>query len=161
MPRLAQTINKEFIVSSVKDLSTVAKWLKTELNAPSLILLKGQLGTGKTALAKSFLSQFDIPEQEVKSPTYNLINLFIQGGRQFAHLDLYRLPGHDQFLLEEIKELLFTPNTVMLIEWPEKIDLTEVMLDLRQLITVELEFTENNCRKIRIHVKNQHKDAKN
>jgi tRNA A37 threonylcarbamoyladenosine biosynthesis protein TsaE len=69
-------------------------------------------------------------------------------------LDLYRLEQHDPFLLEEIKELATHKQSIILIEWPEKIDLPETIPGVQQIIEINLAFTTKNFRKISLYVRN-------
>jgi tRNA threonylcarbamoyladenosine biosynthesis protein TsaE len=85
---------------------------------PLLITLHGELGAGKTTLVSGLLTAlgFDGP---VRSPTYTLIEPYELAGRQFYHLDLYRLT--DPMQLEElgVRDLM-QPGAVLLVEWPER-----------------------------------------
>lgn len=143
------------IVRNLTELAQLAEKIGEALNLPTLILLKGELGTGKTAFTKKLLSQFGIAENKVKSPTFSLINLYQAEKYSFAHLDLYRLDRHDPFILEEIKELSADKAKVILIEWPEKMDLSDLTNLFKQIISIEIKFDQNNFRKFDIYVKNQ------
>lgn len=80
--------------------------------------LHGDLGAGKTTLVRGVLRGLGF-EGRVKSPSYGLIESYAVRGIEVHHLDLYRLgdPGELDFIgLED----LLTPNSVLLIEWPER-----------------------------------------
>jgi len=132
-------------------------FLVDSLRFPSLILLHGNLGAGKTTLAKFLLQQLGIPLNEVKSPTYSLINNFqvtFQGKKlQINHLDLYRLEKHDPLLLEEIAQLLEEQNSLTLVEWPEKLDLKSLITDALQTVKIDLRLLENHHREITVEIK--------
>jgi tRNA threonylcarbamoyladenosine biosynthesis protein TsaE len=81
------------------------------------IFLRGELGAGKTALARGFLRGCGHAGR-VPSPTYTLVEPYTCGNYELFHMDLYRLsdPGELEYLgLEELD----TPGKLLLIEWPE------------------------------------------
>jgi tRNA threonylcarbamoyladenosine biosynthesis protein TsaE len=81
------------------------------------IYLHGELGAGKTALARSLLQGCGHAGR-VPSPTYTLVEPYECAGLRFFHMDLYRLadPGELEYL--GIDELA-GPGSVLLVEWPE------------------------------------------
>lgn len=85
---------------------------------PLIITLQGELGAGKTTLVSGLLAAFG-HRGSVRSPTYTLIEPYDLAGRQFYHLDLYRLT--EPLQLEElgIRDLL-QPGAIVLVEWPER-----------------------------------------
>ena len=84
-------------------------------------LLEGDLGSGKTTLAR-YLIQYLGSEEHVTSPTYSLINEYewIRNGERFKffHLDLYRLETVEELLDIGFEELL-DGDDMLFIEWPE------------------------------------------
>lgn len=91
--------------------------LAAEVTAPKVVLLVGQLGTGKTTFAKGLISGLGAArEEEVTSPSFTLVH---QYGAVY-HIDLYRIePGRDMETLG--LDDVFRRNAVVLIEWGEKI----------------------------------------
>ena len=86
--------------------------------APSVLYLRGDLGTGKTTFARGFLRQLGVDTQ-VRSPTYTLLELYPGATLTALHLDLYRLRSPAE--LEELGLRDWAqPRHVWLIEWPEK-----------------------------------------
>jgi tRNA threonylcarbamoyladenosine biosynthesis protein TsaE len=84
----------------------------------ALILLIGNLGAGKTTLAKGIISGLGAAEpEEVASPTFTLIHEY--GGGRVYHVDLYRLDTTQQVATLGLEEIL-DREAVVLIEWAER-----------------------------------------
>ncbi|MDR3739170.1 MAG: tRNA (adenosine(37)-N6)-threonylcarbamoyltransferase complex ATPase subunit type 1 TsaE [Terracidiphilus sp.] len=114
----------EFITHSGADTIEVGRKLAQILQPPQLLLLKGDLGTGKTTLVKGIAQALDAAEpDEVTSPTFTLIHEYdgTQEGRSIKlfHLDVYRLEGERQLETLGLDELL-TNDALVLVEWGEK-----------------------------------------
>jgi tRNA threonylcarbamoyladenosine biosynthesis protein TsaE len=92
--------------------------LARELPSRGVVLLIGNLGAGKTALAKGIVSGLEaaVPE-EVASPTFTLIHEY--GGGRVYHVDLYRLDEPREVATLGLDEL-FEREALVLIEWGER-----------------------------------------
>jgi len=111
-----------FDIMSLRQLKKVCRQIAMEVSKPSIILLQGRLGSGKTTFTKYFCQYYGININTVKSPTFSLINVYQTAENQkIFHIDLYRLNKIDAILSEEIKEIITDPQNITLIEWPEKI----------------------------------------
>lgn len=86
--------------------------------ASALIHLCGDLGAGKTTLSRGFIQACGHPGQ-VKSPTYTLMESYVLDGVTIHHLDLYRLSDPEELEYLGLDELE-NPNTLVLVEWPER-----------------------------------------
>lgn len=112
---------ENFITHSADETFELAYQLGEAINDPAVFLLQGDLGAGKTVFAKGIAAGLDIDPAEVNSPTFTLINQH-EGRRRLYHLDLYRLEGNLDELLElGLEEMLGDQNAVVLIEWPERL----------------------------------------
>jgi tRNA threonylcarbamoyladenosine biosynthesis protein TsaE len=114
----------EFTTQNGADTVAVGRKLVDLLKPPQLLLLRGELGTGKTTLVKGIAQALDAAEpDEVTSPTFTLIHEF-DGSRngqpvKLYHLDVYRLEGERQLETLGIDDLL-TPDALVVVEWGEK-----------------------------------------
>jgi tRNA threonylcarbamoyladenosine biosynthesis protein TsaE len=114
----------EFTTQSGAGTIEVGRKLARLLAPPQLLLLRGDLGTGKTTLVKGLAQALDAAEpDEVTSPTFTLIHEYdgALDGRpvKLYHLDVYRLEGERQLETLGLDELL-TPDALVLVEWGDK-----------------------------------------
>ena len=118
-----------------------------KLKAKSKILLKGQIGTGKTSLVKGIAQGLQIKEN-ITSPTFALSHHYDSGKIPLIHMDLYRsentVSAKELFLEEE--EELEQNNGIMIIEWPEKI----ISL-VEDYWLIEINYIEGSGRKLKIY----------
>jgi tRNA threonylcarbamoyladenosine biosynthesis protein TsaE len=114
----------EFTTKSGADTIEVGRKLAGLLLPPQLLILSGDLGTGKTTLVKGIAQALDAADpDEVTSPTFTLLHEY-DGAREgkpvkLFHLDVYRLEGERQLESLGLDELL-TPDALVLVEWGEK-----------------------------------------
>jgi tRNA threonylcarbamoyladenosine biosynthesis protein TsaE len=114
----------EFTTKSGADTIAVGRKLVDLLKPPQLLLLRGELGTGKTTLVKGIAQALDAAEpDEVTSPTFTLLHEY-DGTRKgkpvkLYHLDVYRLESERQLETLGIDDLL-TPDALVFVEWGDK-----------------------------------------
>jgi tRNA threonylcarbamoyladenosine biosynthesis protein TsaE len=114
----------EFTTQSGADTIEVGRKLVKLLKPPQLLLLRGDLGTGKTTLVKGIAQALDAAEpDEVTSPTFTLLHEYdgtLQGKPvKLYHIDVYRLEGERQLETLGLDELL-TSDALVLVEWGDK-----------------------------------------
>ena len=96
--------------------------LMTELlRPPKLVLLRGELGAGKTTLVKGIVAALGAAEpDDVASPTFTLVHEYSGRKVTVVHLDLYRLESDAQLEALGIWEMLERANALVLAEWGER-----------------------------------------
>ncbi len=114
----------EFTTQSGADTIAVGRRLAHLLKPPQLLLLRGELGTGKTTLVKGIAQALDAAEpDEVTSPTFTLIHEYdgTRNGKpvKLYHLDVYRLESERQLETLGLDDLL-TPDALVVVEWGDK-----------------------------------------
>lgn len=113
-----------WIIDNLEGYSPLNDWLEMALKEHHIVLLTGDLGSGKTTFIGQFLRhKYHITE--VSSPTYSLINLYEgqndDGPIEVAHCDLYRM-DHAEEVFDIGFEDLLDSQTPLFIEWPELIE---------------------------------------
>lgn len=87
--------------------------------AGDVLALAGDLGSGKTAFARGFIRALTVPDEEVPSPTFTLVQTYAADGRTIYHFDLYRIEDPDEAWELGIEEAF--AGGIALIEWPERL----------------------------------------
>jgi len=134
---------KSRILQTQSEEETVAlgERLAGELPAKAVVLLIGNLGAGKTTLAKGIVKGLGAAQpDEVSSPTFTLIHEY---GPRVYHVDLYRLDRDEQVATLGLDEI-FDRQAVVLIEWGERFP--KLMPEDR--IEIRLRTTGENSREI-------------
>ncbi len=91
------------------------------LPAPKLIVLRGDLGTGKTTLVKGIAAALGAAsEEDVTSPTFTLVHEYVGPKVRLYHLDLYRLETERELSTVGLEEMAEAPDALVLVEWGEK-----------------------------------------
>ena len=105
-----------FISKSEKDTINFAKGLASKLHKGDIIVLTGELGSGKTKFTQGFLEYFGL-ENEISSPTFTIVNEYNTSTCPIYHFDVYRLADIDEFYAMGGEE--YFENGICLIEWGE------------------------------------------
>lgn len=113
---------KTFTTHSAEETTHLGRTMASDLKPGSVVLLRGDLGAGKTTLIKGIAEAFQAAEAEpVTSPTFTLIHEYRGPEVTLYHIDLYRIDTQrelDTLALDDLME----PNTTLLIEWGEKFE---------------------------------------
>lgn len=105
-----------FISNSEGETKKLATLFANELNNGDIIVLSGELGSGKTKFTEGFLSYFGL-EEEISSPTFTIVNEYQKNDINIYHFDVYRLSSIDEFYA--IGGEQYFDNGICIIEWGE------------------------------------------
>lgn len=135
----------EFITHSTEETIALGRDLARRLSPPVLVLLSGDLGSGKTTLTKGIVSGLGAGrEEDVTSPTFTLVHVF-QNHAKVYHVDLYRVEGFRDLETLALEDALAEP-AVVVVEWSERFSLRTDW----PRIEVCLAHLEGDSRRIRI-----------
>ena len=111
---------REITTPSAEETIAFGRTLAEFLSPPRLVLLRGDLGAGKTTLVKGIAAGFEAAsEEEVTSPTFTLIHEYHGPRASLYHIDLYRIDTQhelDTLALDDLR----AEDGILLIEWGEK-----------------------------------------
>lgn len=106
---------KQIIINSDNEMQTLGESIGQNLLPGDLILLKGDLGAGKTTLTKGVAKALGI-RRPVKSPTFTIVREYREGRLPLFHMDMYRLEDGDTASIDLAS--YFEENGVVMMEWP-------------------------------------------
>ncbi len=119
-PTRVSEILHEITTHSAEETIAFGRTLAELLAPPKLVLLRGDLGAGKTTLVKGIAAAFDAAaEEDVTSPTFTLVHEYRGPRAKLYHIDLYRVDTQrelDTLALDDLR----SDDSVLLIEWGEK-----------------------------------------
>lgn len=140
------TLIREVITQSAEETIALGRTLAGLLTPPKLVLLRGDLGAGKTTLVKGIAAAFDAAsEEDVTSPTFTLIHEYRGARANLYHIDLYRIDTPrelDTLALDDLR----SENSILLIEWGEKF--SQLVRD--RDVEISLEREGESGRRIRV-----------
>jgi len=126
---MVMKMNFKYVVKNEKDMMTLAQNFESEKFANMVICLDGELGSGKTIFVKGFARALGI-EENITSPTFNLVKEYQAGEMPLYHMDVYRFDNDgDASIFQEY----YNKGGVTIIEWAEIIKnyLPEERLDIK------------------------------
>lgn len=109
----------KFVSNSDKDTLNFAKNFASRLGKDDVIVLSGDLGSGKTKFTEGILTYFGL-EKEISSPTFTIVNEYKTNDITVYHFDVYRLEDSSEFY--EIGGDEYFGNGICIIEWGELIE---------------------------------------
>jgi len=116
-----QGVCLECDVHSLEETDALGKIVESVLENGTVISLLGTLGAGKTRFVQAVAASAGVPEEDVTSPTFVLIQEYTAGTRPIFHFDAYRLKDDDEFL-ELGPEEYFDGGGLTFIEWADRIE---------------------------------------
>ena len=142
-------IDRPLMASSADETRAIGADLAGQLRSGDIVLLRGDLGAGKTTLTQGIARGLGV-EGAVQSPTFTLVAEYDAPGlgadAQLIHIDLYRLDGAADLDSVGLDEYLEQPGAVVVIEWPDRADVAT----FPPYWTVKIEIAEADHRKITI-----------
>jgi tRNA threonylcarbamoyladenosine biosynthesis protein TsaE len=138
-------VNEEIITHSAEETTQWGREFAKRLRPPVLVLLTGDLGTGKTTLTKGIVAGLGAAaEDEVTSPTYTLVHVYgAPDAVKVYHADLYRMESFHDFETLGLEDVFAKPAVVIL-EWSERFPLQSPWPQLR----LKLEHLGGDSRRI-------------
>ena len=141
-------MTREFTTRSAEETIALGKELAALLTPPKLVLLRGELGAGKTTLVKGIAQGFQAAsEEDVTSPTFTLVHEYRGPKATVYHIDLYRVETQRELETLGLDDLM-DENSILLIEWGEKFPRFERECDLK----IAIERISDNERLIKIEI---------
>jgi tRNA threonylcarbamoyladenosine biosynthesis protein TsaE len=139
----------ELTTHSAEETITLGRSLAELLHPPKLVLLRGELGAGKTTLVKGIAEGFQAArEEDVTSPTFTLVHEYRGPRVNLYHIDLYRVDTPRELETLGLDDL-FAPDSILLIEWGEKFPRFERDCD----VEISLERVDEGSRRIRVAIR--------
>jgi len=139
-------MTREITTHSAEETIAFGRTLASLLAPPKLVLLRGDLGSGKTTLVKGIAAAFEAAEEEdVTSPTFTLVHEYRGPGVNLFHIDLYRVDTPRELETLALDDLQ-AENSILLIEWGEKFP----RLQRERDVEISLEREGESGRRIRI-----------
>jgi tRNA threonylcarbamoyladenosine biosynthesis protein TsaE len=126
-------VPEQIITHSAEETIAWGRELAKKLQPPMLVLLSGELGSGKTTLTKGIIAGLNAAsEDEVTSPTFTLVHEYGRG-QKIVHGDLYRIESFHDFETLGLEDVFAMPAIVIL-EWSEKFPLKTSWPQIRVLL---------------------------
>lgn len=137
-------------LNSAEETASLARKIAPHLVGGDVLLLSGEIGAGKTHFARALILACLEPlglSEDIPSPTFTLVQVYVAGPREIWHVDLYRLCAVGE--VEELGLLETFDSAICLVEWPGALG------DQRPARRLELEFLtdadDENRRYLRVN----------
>jgi len=102
---------------SLNKIDEISQLIIDKIKTIKTIMLRGDLGSGKTTLVKSILKKMGINDSII-SPTFSIVNEYEFAGNIIYHFDLYRIENIEELDVIGFEDYIYSQNTCF-IEWPE------------------------------------------
>ena len=135
-------MKKTLISNGPLETKAIALRIRENLQNGDIVLLKGEIGAGKSHFARSLIQAAMDKVEEVPSPTFTLVQTYDTVVGSIWHADLYRLS--DQSEVFELGLIDAFGNDIVLIEWPDRLG----YLEPQDALTIELVILENDKREV-------------
>ena len=131
-----------------KKLNEIGYEIGKNLKAGDLILLKGELGSGKTTLTKAIAHGIGVERDRVRSPSFVIMNIY-SNHLKIYHMDLYRLKDEEDFISAGLMEFLQMDDGVTVVEWADRIS----GIELDEFLEITIDFEGEGKRSMRLRAK--------
>ena len=135
-------MKKTLISNGPLETKALALRIRENLQNGDIVLLKGEIGAGKSHFARSLIQAAMDKVEDVPSPTFTLVQTYDTLVGSIWHADLYRLS--DQSEIFELGLIDAFGNEIVLIEWPDRLG----YLEPQDALTIELVILENDKREV-------------
>jgi len=137
-------ITIKWLLSDLEATAAAGAKLSKTLEPGCIVMMEGDLGSGKTTLCKNICASLGVPINLVTSPTYTMVNMYSYDSGVIHHLDLYRL--EDQKELEDFDfEDLIAVNGITLVEWPK---LLRPLIDTQRVLNININYVSDGSREL-------------
>ncbi len=138
---------QEIVTQSAEETIAFGRTLAELLAPPKLVLLRGDLGAGKTTLVKGIAAGFEAADEaDVTSPTFTLVHEYRGPHANLYHIDLYRIDTPRELETLGLEDMRSEAGSLLLIEWGEKFP----RLVRERDVEISLERAGENARRITI-----------
>jgi tRNA threonylcarbamoyladenosine biosynthesis protein TsaE len=118
---------------SAEETLRIGEKIGRKLHPPRVILLYGELGSGKTVLVRGLAQGLGVKDPTlVRSPSFTLVNQYAGKEGTIYHIDFYRLEGPRDFSSLGLEEILAS-HSIVIIEWAEKL-----LLELENTLKIRI-----------------------
>jgi tRNA threonylcarbamoyladenosine biosynthesis protein TsaE len=139
-------VTRQFVTRSSDETIALGRSFVDLLTPPKLVLLRGDLGAGKTTLVKGIAEGFQAASrEEVTSPTFTLIHEYRGPRASLFHIDLYRIDTQRELETLALDDLI-SDDSILLIEWGEKF----LRFERERDVEIALDKIADQERKIRV-----------
>ena len=135
-------MKKTILSNGPLETKTLATEIKEYLQNGDVILLKGEIGAGKSHFARSLIQAAMDKVEEVPSPTFTLVQTYDTKIGSIWHADLYRLS--DQSEIFELGLIDAFGKEIVLVEWPDRLG----HLEPQDALKIEIVILENDKREV-------------
>ena len=136
---------EEIVTASAEETTAWGREFAKRLVAPMLILMTGDLGSGKTTLTKGIVAGLGAAnEEDVTSPTFTLVHVYGKSHKVY-HADLYRIESFNDFETLGMEDMFATP-AIAILEWSERFPLASPWPQIR----IRLEHLGQDHRRITV-----------
>lgn len=129
--RYNRSVTQTFQTHSAEETIALGVSLAPILRNARIVLLRGELGAGKTTLTKGIAEAFQAAQQDdVTSPTFTLVHEYRGPERTLYHIDLYRIDTERELASLGLEDLSNEEGNILLIEWGEKFERLNKLRDM-------------------------------